>query len=384
MTISRVAYCNRTDAQRSVDLKDGLDANAALDRALMSAADVIDGELHRVFYPSDDTRFFDWPNAGGSGGGQYAEPWRLWTNENDMVALTSLVTGGTTIPLNQVFLEPVNNPQKGRPFYTYLELDRSSTAAFGGNSQTPQHAIQVTGTWGYGADADLAGTLAVSVASGDTTVTTSDGSRMGPGDLMILGYGRGTAPYPTKAGYAGSIAPYLGERILVTDVATVATGLTQSGGGVTTISSSDQALTWTGTGSLNAGEVIVLDQEDMLVEQVVAGIATVRRAWNGTTLAAHSGATVYAFRQLSVIRAQLGTTAAAYSSGANVWKHRVPPLIHDLAIAEAANQVMQEGSGYARTVGSGESAHPAPGIALADKWDEARTRHGRKARHRGV
>jgi len=50
----------------------------------------------------------------------------------------------------------------------------------------------------------------------------------------------------------------------------------------------------------------------------------------------------------------------------------------------AAGQVLQEGSGYARTVGSGESAHPAPGIALMDKWDEARTRHGRKNRHRGV
>ena len=382
--ISRPCYCNRTDAQRSIDFKDGLDVNTALDRAMQSAADNIDGHMHRVFFPSDDSRFFDWPSQGGSGGGQYAEPWRLWLNENDCVVLTSLVTGGTTIPLNQVYLEPVNNPQKGRPFYTYIELDRSSTAAFGGNSQSPQHAIVLTGTWGYGADADLAGTLAAGVGSGDTTVTTSDGSRIGPGDLMVLGYGRGSAPYPSAAGYAGSIAPYTGERILVTDVSTVTTGLTQSGSGVTTASNSDQALTWTGSGALNAGEVIVLDQEDMLVEQVVGSVATVRRAWNGTTLAAHSGATIYAFRTFSVTRAQLGTTAAGYSSGANVYKHRVPPLIHDLSIAETTGQVLQEGSGYARTVGSGAEAHPAPGIALMDKWDEAHTRHARKARHRGV
>ena len=384
MTISRVAYCNRADAQRSIDFKDGLDVNAALDRALTSAAENIDAHMHRVFYPSDDTRYFDWPNAGGSGGGQYAEPWRLWLDENDLVVLTAMVTGGTTIPLNQVFAEPVNNPQKGRPYYTYLELDRSSTAAFGGNSQTPQHAIVLTGTWGFGADADLAGTLAGNVGSSDTTVTVSDGSKAGPGDLIILGYGRGTAPYPTAAGYAGSIAPYTGERILVTDVSAVTTGLTQSGSGVTTASASDQALTWTGSGSLNAGEVIVLDQEDMLVEQIIGSVATVRRAWNGTTLAAHSGATVYAFRQFTVTRAQLGTSAGTYSSGADVYRHRVPPLIRDLAIAEATNQVLQEGSGYARTTGSGESAHPAPGIALADKWDEAAARHMRKSRHRGV
>ncbi len=302
-----------------------------------------------------------------------------------MVVITQLVSGGVTIPLNAVFLEPVNNPQKNRPFYSYLELDRAQSYAFGNNGQTPQHNIAISGTWGYGALADPAGDLAAAVTStSQSTVTTTDGSQAGPGDLIILGYGQGSAPYPSALGYAGALAPYTGERILITDVSTVTTGLTQSGGGVTTASSSDQALTTTGSGALNAGEVIVLDQENMLVEAVVGGIVTVSRAWNGTTLSAHSGATIYAFRQYSVLRGQLGTTASTYSNGAAIYKHRVPPLVHDLAIAEAANQVLQEGSGYARTVGSGESAHPAPGISLMDKWDECRTRHGRKARHRGV
>lgn len=382
--ISRPCYCNRTDAQRSVDFQPGTDVNAALDRALADAADNIDGQMHRVFFPSDDTRYWDWPNQGGSGGGQYASPWRLWFDASDCVVLTALVTGSVSIPLNQVFLEPVNNPARGKPFYTYLELDRSSGASFGGGSQTPQHSIALTGTWGYGADADPAGQLAGNVASGDATITVTDGSKAGPGDLIILGYGRGTAPFPSAAGYAGALAPYAGERILVTDAAAVATGLTQSGSGVTTASAGDQALSWTGAGALNAGEVIILDSEDMLVEKIVGPVATVRRAFNGTTLAAHSGAVIYAFRELSVLRAQLGTTAGTYAANAAVYKHRIPPLIRDLAIAEAAGQLLQEGSGYARTVGSGEAAHPAPGVALADKWDEARTRHGRKARHRGV
>ena len=384
MTIARVCYSNRSEAQRSLDFKEGLEVNTALDRAMTTAAEKIDAQMHRTFFPSDDTRYFDWPNQGGSGGGQYANPWRFWLDENDIVVLTALVTGGTTIPLNQVFLEPVNNPQKNRPYYTYIELDRASTAAFGGNSQTPQHAIVMTGTWGYGADADPAGTLAANVGSGDTTVTVSDGSKAGPGDLIILGYGRGSAPFPSALGYAGAIAPYTGERVLVTDVSAVATGLTQSGSGAGTASAADQALTWTGAGSLNAGEVIVIDQEDMLVEQIVGTVATVRRAWNGTTLQPHSSAPVYAFRQFTVNRAQLGTTAGTYSSGAAVYRHRVPPMIRDLAIAEATGQLLQEGSGYARTVGSGESQHAAPGIALAELWDEAAARHQRKARHRGV
>ena len=384
MTISRVCYSNRTDVQRSVDFKPGLDANAAIDRALTSAADNIDGQMHRVFYPSNDTRYFDWPNQGGSGGGQYAQPWRLWLNENDLTCMSALVAGGVSIPLSAIFLEPVNNPQKGLPYYTYLELDRSQSYSFGNLSQTPQHSIAITGDpWGYGADADPAGTLAAELDSDDTTLTASDGSEFGPGDLIILGYGRGSAPFPSAYGYAGSIAPYLGERCLVTDVAAVATGLTQSGGGVSTASSGDNALSTTGTGALNAGEVIAMDTEDMLVEQIT-GVATVRRGFNGTAVQAHSAAAVYAFRQFSVARAQLGTTAASYLATAAIYRHRVPPLVRDLSIAEAANQVLQEAAAYARTVGSGEGAHPAPGISLLDKWDECRTRHGRKGRMRGV
>lgn len=382
MTIWRVCYSNRTDVQRSLDFKPGLDINAALDRALMTAADNIDGALHRVFFPSDDTRFFDWPNQGGSGGGQYAQPWRLYLDDNDLTCLTQLVAGGVTIPLTAIFPQPVNNPQKGIPCYTYIELDRSQSYAFGNNAQTPQNSIAMTSTWGYGADADPAGTLGADVGSGDATITTSDGSKIGPGDLIILGYGRGLGSGSLP--YAAGIAPYQGERILVTDVAAVATGLTQSGAGLTTADDSDQALSWTGDGTVNPGEVLVLDQEDVLVEQVVNSVATVRRGWNATTPQVHSDAAIYAFRQFAVTRAVLGTSASSYDSGAVVYRHRVPPLVRDLSIAEAGNQLLQEGSAYSRTVAAGEAAIPAPGVALADKWAEARMRHGRKARHRGV
>ena len=384
MTITRACYCSRQQAMRAVDFADGVDQNDATDRAIETAAENIDREMHRRFYPNDATIYADWPNQGGSGGGQYANPWRLWLDQFDCVVLTALVTGGVTIPLSQVFLEPVNHPAEGKPFYEYIELDRSSTAAFGGNSKSPQHSIVLTGTWGYGADADPAGALAASVGSGDTTITVTDGSKTGVGDLLVLGYGRGSAPFPSSAGYAGAIAPYTGERVLVTDVATASTGLTQSGSGCSTASDADNALSTTGSGTLYVGEVIVLDQEQMLIEQVVGSVATVRRAWSGTVLAAHSGATVYAERLLTVSRAMYGTTAASYSSSAAIVRHRVPPLIRDLAVAEAVNQVLQEGSGYARTVGSGADAHPAPGADLASKWDEATTAHGRKARARAV
>jgi hypothetical protein len=386
MVIWRPAYCNRYDAQTSVDFPPGTDLDDKLDRALLSAAEEIEGGLKRVFYPSDDTRFFDWPSQGGTSGGQYADPWRLWFDDNDLVCMTALVSGGVTITLDQVFVQPWSNPVKFRPYYDHIELDRATNAQFGNNSQTPQNSIGITGTWGYGADADPAGLLAADVGPGDAAITVSDSSQAGPGDLIVLGYGRGTAPFPALAPHAGAIQPYLGERVLITGASPVATGLTQSGAGATTDQSDDQSLQWTGSGALNAGEVITLDGEDMYVEKIAGSVATVRRAYNGTTLATHSGAAIWAMRQWSVLRAQLGTAAAAYESGAAVSRHRVPQLVRDLAIAETANQVMQEGSGYARATGTGENAAPAPGASLGSKWMAAKRRHGRagKARQRAI
>lgn len=381
MAITRMTYCNRDDAQRSIDFKDGIDVSGAMDRALRSSTENIEAHLHRTFYPLDTTYFWDWPNQGGSGGGQYANPWRLWFDQKDCVVLTAFVTGGQVIPLNQVFLEPVNK-RPGWPF-TYLELDRSSTAAFGGNSPTPQHSIVLTGTWGFGADADQVAALGANVGNSDATVTLSDGADVGPGDLLILGYGRGAAPFPSAAGYAGAVAPFTGERVLVTGrLWSDSTQAQQSG--CSTAVNSDNVLTVTDGTKFTPGEVIRLDTEQMLITDASGNNLVVRRAWNGTILNVHGGAEVYVSRTYTVARAQYGTTAASYSSGAAVFKHRVPGLVRDLCIAESANRLLQEGAGYARTVGSGEAAVPASGLSLADLWDETVTAYGRKARIRAV
>jgi hypothetical protein len=382
MPVTRVCYCNRQTMMRSVDFRDGTDQFEAADRAIETASKNIDEQLHRRFYPQDGTVFWDWPNQGGSGGGQYANPWRLWLDQFDCVVLTAVVTGGVTIPLNQVFLEPVNNPMDGRPFYEYLELDRSSSAAFGGNSVTPQHSVALTGTWGHGANADQVTALAASIGTSDTTLTVTDGSKVGVGDLLITGYGRGAAPYPAAAGYAGALGPFTGERILVTGQDFTSTSVAFTG--PATASDADNVLAVPDGTKFAPGEVLQFDAEQCLVLGVSGNSLLLRRAWNGTVLAAHTSGTIYAFRLLSVTRGMYGTTAASASNGAAVYKHRVPSLIRDLNIAEAVNQVLQEGSGYARTIGSGADAHPAPGADLASKWEEAMVAHGRKARVRAV
>jgi hypothetical protein len=277
-------------------------------------------------------------------------------------------------------LEPVNRKQNW-PF-TYMELDRSTTAAWSAGP-TPQHSVLPTGTWGW-YNPQATGTLAASCLAADATIAVSDGSQTAAGDLLILDPGTGAAPFPAYPGTAGALGAITGERVIVTGKSAAATGLTQSGAGCSTASSSDVALSTTGSGSLNVGEVLLLGTEQMLVTDITAGVATVKRAWNGTVLAIHSSATVNAYRTLSVLRGQLGTAAASHNNAAAVSKHYAPALIRDLCIGECLNRVLQETSGYARVAGSGEAAMPAPGVSLADLWDEAETVFGRKGRSRAI
>jgi hypothetical protein len=382
MTVYEPAYCSREDAQRAIDFKDGIttEVQYKTDRAIQSISRNIEGHLHRLFYPWDGVKWFDFPNY------SYAQPWELFLDRNDVLCLTNFSSGGVAIPLNTCFLRPANK-RPGFP-WTKIELDRSTSSTFGGNSQTPQNAIEAQATWGFTADADPAGNLAAAVTSTtQAAITVTNAALMGVGDLLIIGYGRGEAPYPEDTlGHAGLVQPYIGERVLVSDRSVADTGMAQAGEGCTTVSTADNLLQWTGDGSPpNQGEVLLLDSEQMLVQMVVNSVATVERAWNGTVLQAHqSGAEIYAYRSLTVQRGFLGTTATTWTDGTAVYRHRVPQLIRDLAIGESVNTILQETAGYSRMVGSGDAARPASGMALADLWQECRTEYGRQARSRAV
>ena len=355
MAVSTPCYCTREDVQRAPDFRDSQLTNAIIDRALQSTARDIEGHLHRTFYPYDATFKWDWPNY------QYAAPWKLWFDQWDLVSATQVQSPqGTTISLGSVIFRPVNR-RPGWP-YTYMELDRSASVAFAAGA-TPQLSIWITGTWGFTADTDSAGTLAASVSSTSAaSITVSDGSLMGVGDLLIVD----------------------SERLLVQERATATTGQTNVSGG-TTASAADNAITVTDGTQVHAGEMLLIDSERLLVTDVTGNVLTVKRAWDGTVLATHSTATtLYAYRLLTVARGQLGTTAATHSNAAPVSRHRVPSGIRDLAIAECINRVAQMSGGWQVEVGEGGSVHAAPGAGLADLWDEAVTTYGRKARQRTI
>lgn len=354
MAVTEPCSVTREAVKKALDVKMTARSDDDVDRAIQAASRAVEGQLHRRFYPIDATHFWDWPNY------QYRSPWTLDFDKWELAAVPTaddaVTTGGQPIPLAECFFEPVN---EGPPF-TYLELNRSTTAAFG-VGPTPQRDIAITGTFGYDVVATPAGTL--SAALTDTTgtlVSVANGAAAGVGDVILVD----------------------GERMLLSDKAAVASGQIQQGS--LAASGADQVIGVSSGAGFFVGEVLILDAESVLVTGTAPASVTVKRAWDGTTLATHSAAVIYAFRSWTVTRGAFGTSTATHLISAPITRYVVPSLVQQYALAEAENNLLQGLSGYARTVGSADNTRPVSGQALADIRAQAYAAHGRKGRRRTV
>lgn len=358
MTVTRPNYATREEVKAAADFKLTARNDAQIDRACDSASDSIEGLLHRVFYPALDTRYVDWPNF------QYAYPWRVWLDAAELADVTVtvpvLTSGGNVIPNADIFW---GSPRYTPPF-TYFELNRSSSATLGQGS-TPQRDVAVTGTFGYWLKTTPAGVLAAAVSdTTGTSITVSNSAAAGVGDLVTID----------------------SERMLVTDKAMASTGLTQQGTGVSTAQAADVALALgTGNGSkVSVGETLLLDSERMLIVDIAGDTATVKRAWDGSVLATHTSATIYAQRTWTVTRGATGTTAATHSNAAPVTRAVYPGLVKELSIAESLVEVRQQIGAYAGSQGTGESKQTNIGKGLDDLRQRCWIAFGRTGRSRVV
>lgn len=355
VAISRPTYCSREDVTRATDVKETARNNAQIDRAIEAAVDAVSGLLHRDFLPWTGVRYFDYPNH------SYARPWRLWLDRNELISVTTLRVDGNLLAASDYLLRRSDGLTE--PPYTHLEIDLSTSASFS-SSTTHQRAIAITGVFGHSAKTTPGGELAEPLDASETGVDVTDSSRIGVGDLILTG----------------------SERMTVTAKTMADTGVNIDAGDSLTASASDTSITMsTTTGAPAVDEVILIDSERMLVVDVAGTTLTVKRAWDGSVLATHAGsADIYAPRTLTVLRAAQGTTAATHSTAATVYRHVVPGIIRQLAIGEAIAWLNQEGAGWARTAGSGESEREVVGRGLAQLRDQARTSYGRQARKRAV
>ncbi|RKN61863.1 hypothetical protein D7231_31825 [Streptomyces klenkii] len=345
-------YCTREEVKAELDYKETARADRRIDRAVESASRTVEGLLHRRFYPELGTRYFDWPNA------QRARPWRLWLDDNELISVTSLMSGGVTIAAGDYFLEPNTS---GPPFRR-LELDLDSNAAFGGGD-THQRDIAITGLWGYRDDETPLGATVGALDAAETgiDVDAATSAEVGVGSLLRID----------------------DERVLVTGRAQLDTGQTV---GADLAAQANAVTVQVGSGAAFAsGETILVDSERMLIVDIAGNSLTVKRGWDGSVLATHTtGAAVYAPRTLTVRRGVLGTTAATHASSATVHRWDPPPPVRELSLAEAVNQILQGQAGWGKAGRGGLSQRESEQIALQRLRERVYTSHGRKARLRGV
>lgn len=339
----------------AMDFRDSTLRTASVDSAIAGSSRDVDDLCHRVFYPEDTTRSFDWPNF------QSAYPWRIWLERSELADVTTNVpvvtSGGNTISAANILWGPWDDPA---PPYTFLELDRSKSSSFGQGS-TPQKDVQIAGTYGYWVRTESRGTLAADITNSATTLKCSDGgliTGLGVGDILLLGT----------------------ERMLITGKSAVDSGQTVQSG-VTTKSVADNALGVTTGSAFSVGEQVLIGTERMYIDDIAGNTLLVKRAWGGSVLGTHSASdTIFVYRNLTVTRAALGTSAASHTNGAALLRYAIPGPVRELALAEAINNVQQKTSGYARTIGSADNARNASGAGLQDIRDRVFTGYARKAR----
>lgn len=349
-----VWYATREDVKAALDYKETARNNGQVDRAIEAASRTVESLCHRRFYPEQAVRSFAWPN------GQHARAWRLWLDANELISITTLTAGGTTISASDYFLEP----NEYGPPYSRLELDLGSSAAFGGGN-THQRNITIAGLYGYRNDEAVVG----------ATVEALDGSETG----MDV-----DAATSALVG-VGSVLRVDDERLLVTGRSMLDTGqnlatdIDQQAKTVTIPVQSGAAFA--------VGEIVLIDGERMLIVDIAGNNLIVKRAWDGSVIAAHaSGADVYAPRTLTVTRGALGTTAATHVSGATVHRWEPPGPVRQLTIGEAIVTLTNEVAGYSRVKRTGEAngERARDTSSIATLREQVYASHGRKARIRAV
>jgi hypothetical protein len=360
--MGRVFYCTREEVMDAFDVKEAADRSAQIDSAIASASDDIDGWLNRHKHgvaPRIATRYFNWPT------GDYSAPHRLWFDENELISSTTFTAGGVVLAENtDYFLEPVNSG----PPYTYAEINLGGSSSFRpAATGTAQRAISVLGTWGISDDQSPAGSLAEALDASETDVDVTDASLVGVGSVLLVE----------------------SERMLVTGRSALTTGQVLASG--MNAAKNDQTVDVADGTQLHVGETLIVDSERMRVTDITGNNATVTRAYDGTTLAAHAlGATVYALRTLTVTRGALGSTAATHSTSTAITKWAVPDLIRDLCRAEAITRLEQEFSAYGARVYSDEAERDSSGTevvsgrGLTDIRKSCARRYKRKFRVRAV
>jgi len=348
-----VWYATREQVKESLETMETAHAGRLIDQKLDAASRSVEGQLRRRFYPEQRVVKMDWPNY------QYAPAWRLWLGINELIALTTVVSGGTDITTSAV---PRRTDDIAEPPYNLLEISLAGAGSFS-SGVTFQQSVVMTGLFGYSdtATVNAAGALPSTMLIGATTA--------------VINPVNGNFPLGI-----GSLLKIESERLIVTNRRMIDTTIN-----TTVALAASQNVQTVGVGDATGfaiGEIIMVDAERMRVEDIAGNNLMVTRAFDGSTLAAHlTAADVFALRNFTLTRGVLGSVAAQHLNTAPVYAHEWPGILNELTIAETVVLLEQNASAYARTIGSGNSLRQSgTGQGLEDLREQAQRQIGRPSR----
>lgn len=346
--MTEAMYCTveQVKAAASVTAPSYVDSQIA--REIATASAIIDGDMRRplgAFWPVTDTRYFDWLDH------QYSLTWRLWLDGNTLgAAPTQVLSNGVDITSGVLARNGVGDSV---PPFDYLEANLATDATFNAGASY-QRAISVTGLFIGCIPAEADSGAITGLASPSTTTTfVSNGALVGVGSVI-----RAESERMVVTGKS-----FFGSFTLGSDLSA---------------STSAQAVPLVG-GAANAGEVLLIDAEQMLVMTTAGATAIVQRGYGGTAVATHTNTTnVYVNRSVTLLRGALGTTAASHG-GVSITTHQVPSAVQTLAVAETLRLLGLERAGYTMVIERGNLTK----ISTADTlWAQVRGPYQRKLRLR--
>lgn len=344
MALTLPCYVTRQKLAASLDVTPAAVGASSLDQACHVGSRAVETLCRRVFYPTLETRTFDWPPEEPGAPG-----YRLWLGPDEILSVTSATAAGVALTTADLLLEPAT---LGPP-YDRIDVNIGTSTVWA-SDETWQRAISITGLWsGAPDDRETVGALNEALDASETAVdvTTATAAAVGVGDLLTIG----------------------SERMLVTGWSWATTGETAS----LTAVSSDQSVTVASIAAYSDEELLLLGGERIRVRDRSGTTLTVDRAVDGTTLAAHTTATLFAARTLTVVRGVLGSTAATHDTAATIQRQAWPALVEQLALAEAQVEWLQKRGGRARVQGGGSGAQKAPTGSIEDVRAQCAAEHRR-------
>src|SRR5690606_5288305 len=122
MGISKPAYVTREAVKSALDVKQTARSDAQVDRAIAAASRAVEARLRRRLYPELRTLHFDRPTS------RSRTSWGAGLDPHEVVSITALTFGGTTISPGGYFLR--RSDDRDEPPYDQIQLDLGTSAVF--------------------------------------------------------------------------------------------------------------------------------------------------------------------------------------------------------------------------------------------------------------